>query len=60
MVYMDPVELGWKPYVQTWIAEIASKFTPETVEYINKLFDRYIEDGLNYVQKKCHQPLPSV
>ena len=60
MVYVDPAELGWKPYVQTWMADIVPKFQPETVEYIINLFNRYVEDGITFVQKKCIQSIPAV
>ena len=29
MVYYDPVNLGWKPYLQSWMQRIGGKFKPE-------------------------------
>lgn len=30
MVYMQPSELGWKPYVQTWINSLPAETLPVT------------------------------
>uniref|UniRef100_A0A8C8Z9L8 Dynein axonemal heavy chain 6 n=1 Tax=Prolemur simus TaxID=1328070 RepID=A0A8C8Z9L8_PROSS len=60
MVFVDPEELKWMPYVKTWMTGISKKLTEETQEYILNLFQRYIDDGLNFVNKKCGQAIPQV
>ncbi|XP_063775637.1 dynein axonemal heavy chain 6 [Pseudophryne corroboree] len=60
MVYIDPEELKWMPYVQTWIAGLLSKMNNETVQYILNLFERYVEDGLRFVTRKCTQAISQV
>ncbi|XP_072261492.1 dynein axonemal heavy chain 6 [Pyxicephalus adspersus] len=60
MVYIDPEELKWMPYVQTWIAGLSTKINDETKQYILDLFERYIEDGLKFVNRKCTQAIPQV
>lgn len=30
MVYVDPGQLGWKPYVTSWLQRVGGKFKPET------------------------------
>ncbi|XP_074661680.1 dynein axonemal heavy chain 6-like [Tubulanus polymorphus] len=60
MVYVDPNELKWMPYVQTWLATISSKFKEETIEYIMELFQKYVEEGLKFVHKKCTQAMNQV
>lgn len=32
----------------------------ETQEYILNLFQRYVDDGLNFINKKCSQAIPQV
>ncbi|XP_019622649.1 PREDICTED: dynein heavy chain 6, axonemal-like [Branchiostoma belcheri] len=60
MVYVDPDELRWRPYVQKWMAERGSKFKEETQAYIMELFDQYVEKGLQFVNKKCVQAINQV
>ena len=55
MVYIDPDDLSWEPYVKTWaIHQIEDGvMTEEQVEFItNMMFDRF-NKGLRWVKKKC-------
>ncbi|XP_039271711.2 dynein axonemal heavy chain 6-like [Styela clava] len=61
MVYIDPGELGWRPYVKTWlVTNMSEKVREETRNYILDLFDAYVEDGLRFATKQCIQPMPQV
>ncbi|XP_053147968.1 dynein axonemal heavy chain 6 isoform X2 [Hemicordylus capensis] len=61
MVYIDPEELKWIPYVKTWMAGLEEeKLNEETKTYLFELFCRYVEDGLKYVNKKCSQAITQV
>ncbi|KAL7988579.1 hypothetical protein Chor_007498, partial [Crotalus horridus] len=60
MVYIDPEELKWMPYVKTWMAGLEEKLNEETRTYLFELFSRYVEDGLKYVHKKCSQAISQV
>nr|XP_036867942.1 dynein heavy chain 6, axonemal [Manis javanica] len=60
MVFVDPEELKWMPYVKTWMKGISKKLNQETQEYILNLFQRYVDDGLNFINKKCGQAIPQV
>ncbi|KAF6103026.1 dynein axonemal heavy chain 6 [Phyllostomus discolor] len=60
MVFVDPEELMWMPYVKTWMNGISKNLNEETQEYILNLFQRYVDDGLNFVNKKCSQAIPQV
>ncbi|CAM5115591.1 unnamed protein product [Eretmochelys imbricata] len=59
MVYIDPEELKWIPYVQTWMAGLA-KLNEEAKQHLFDLFCRYVDDGLKFVNKKCSQAIPQV
>ncbi len=50
MVYIDPNELKWEPYVRTWIASLP-KFNEEQKEKLLNLFLAYVENGLKWVRK---------
>ncbi|XP_036606051.1 dynein heavy chain 6, axonemal [Trichosurus vulpecula] len=60
MVYVDPEELKWLPYVLTWKSNFSDKMNDETWEYLLSLFQRYVEHGLKFVSKKCNQAIPQV
>ncbi|XP_071788570.1 dynein axonemal heavy chain 6-like isoform X3 [Asterias amurensis] len=60
MVYIDPGELKWMPYVRTWIADFKGKVKEETFTYILELFETYVEDGLRFTSKKCIQAINQV
>ncbi|KAM5227834.1 dynein axonemal heavy chain 6 [Ctenodactylus gundi] len=60
MVFVDPEELKWMPYVKTWMRNISKILHEETQEYILNLFQRYVDDGLNFTNKKCSQAIPQV
>ncbi|XP_032208513.1 dynein heavy chain 6, axonemal isoform X2 [Mustela erminea] len=60
MVFVDPEELKWMPFVKTWMKSISKKLNEETQEYILNLFQRYVDDGLHFINKKCGQAIPQV
>jgi len=52
MVYVDPNELGWRPYVTTWLrVNMTLKLKEESRKFILDLFDAYLEDGLRFLRK---------
>ncbi|KAI5628238.1 dynein heavy chain 6, axonemal isoform X2 [Silurus asotus] len=60
MVYIDPEELKWMPYVQTWLAGLSDKVAEPVREYLIELFGRYVEKGLQFVIKHCIQAMAQV
>ncbi|XP_075946793.1 dynein axonemal heavy chain 6 [Anarhichas minor] len=60
MVYIDPDELKWMPYVQTWISGLGAKLPGPVRTYLLELFEQYVEKGLQFVLKYCTQAVPQV
>ena len=61
MVYIDPEELGWRPFVKSWIMEkIPPAMKEATREYLYHLFDHYIDAGLKFSRKMCIQVIDQV
>ncbi|XP_053163841.1 dynein axonemal heavy chain 14 isoform X5 [Hemicordylus capensis] len=59
MVYVDPVDLGWEPYVKTWLEDISEIIEENVVEYLESLFQSSINKGLDFLNKhKKLQPFP--
>uniref|UniRef100_A0A8C3AFB1 Dynein axonemal heavy chain 6 n=1 Tax=Cyclopterus lumpus TaxID=8103 RepID=A0A8C3AFB1_CYCLU len=60
MVYIDPNELKWMPYVQTWISGLGAKLPDPVRTYLLELFEQYVEKGLQFVLKYCTQAIRQV
>ncbi|XP_061882783.1 dynein axonemal heavy chain 6 [Entelurus aequoreus] len=60
MVFIDPDELKWMPYVQTWISGLESNLPEAVKTYLLELFVLYVDDGLQYVWKYCIQAIRQV
>ncbi|OCT79469.1 dynein heavy chain 14, axonemal [Xenopus laevis] len=59
MVYMDPVDLGWKPFVKTWLNQISAKVPHSGVKYLENLFTMSVPEGLKFIHKhRKMQPFP--
>ncbi|KAK6993742.1 dynein heavy chain 3 axonemal, partial [Biomphalaria glabrata] len=54
MIYMDPSQLGWEPFIASWLAtELPSVLKKEQREMIKLLFDWILPPCLNFVMKSC-------
>ncbi|XP_056443291.1 dynein axonemal heavy chain 6 [Gadus chalcogrammus] len=60
MVYIDPDELKWKPYVQTWLSGLGEQLPEAVGVYVLDLFEQYVEKGLRFVLKHCAQAISQV
>jgi dynein heavy chain len=60
MVYLTPEELGWKPYVKTWIATF---FTDDYVmsakmkDFLWSTFDATIDIALEFIRQNCKEAI---
>lgn len=60
MVYLTPEELGWRPYVKTWVAthfddeELFSEFLQD---HLYMLFDATVDIGLEFIRNNCSEPI---
>ena len=60
MVYVDPGEIRWLPFVKTWLQNFPSKMKEETKAYLLSLFSNYIDPGFKYIRKNCVQGIDQV
>ncbi|XP_074663059.1 dynein axonemal heavy chain 6-like [Tubulanus polymorphus] len=63
MVYMDPVDLGWRPYVKTWLQRLPKDIPTAALDHVIALFEHSIDRGLNFVRKRWkfqHVPAPEM
>ncbi|XP_058251926.1 dynein axonemal heavy chain 2 isoform X2 [Hemibagrus wyckioides] len=54
MVYNDYSDLGWQPFVQSWIA----KRQKVEVDHLKGLFDKYIEETISFRKTQCKELVP--
>ncbi|XP_064408838.1 dynein axonemal heavy chain 2 [Latimeria chalumnae] len=54
MVYTDYDNMGWKPYVHSWI----ERRPKEELEHLQRLFDKYIEATLSFKKAHCKELVP--
>lgn len=63
MVYVDPAELGWLPYVRSWINRLENdviKNDTELTNYLLGLFETYVNEGFTFIDKHCMAPIKQV
>ncbi|XP_038073730.1 dynein heavy chain 3, axonemal-like isoform X4 [Patiria miniata] len=56
MIYMEPVQLGWKPLVISWMEyQLPDFLTKPQKELIKMMFDWLLPPCLSHVTKQCRQ-----
>jgi len=59
MVYFDVEDLGWKPYVASWMIRMFGKDDDDNlVEFYNGLFEKYVPRLLEFKAKNCTDLVP--
>ncbi|XP_078276213.1 dynein axonemal heavy chain 3-like [Rhinoraja longicauda] len=54
MVYMEPMNLGWGPLVQSWLAtKLPPQLMPEHRRTVQALCEWLLPPSLDFVQKRC-------
>jgi len=65
MVYMQPLEMGWKPLVFSWKTNLPQFFTKDEksreiyLPAIDELIDVCVQPLLDYIMKECHMTTPA-
>ncbi|XP_060896803.1 dynein axonemal heavy chain 2-like [Labrus mixtus] len=54
MVYNDYADLGWKPFVQSWL----DKRHKAEMEHLKPLFEKYIESTQDFKKVNCKELIP--
>ena len=62
MVYMEPVSLGTKPIITSWIKQLPDNILKKTkIEVIlYGLFSKYLEHAIDYVRHNAKEILKTV
>uniref|UniRef100_G1KEF2 AAA+ ATPase domain-containing protein n=1 Tax=Anolis carolinensis TaxID=28377 RepID=G1KEF2_ANOCA len=51
MVYVDPTDLGWQPYVKSWMEDFSDLIAQNDIEYLESLFHSSIQRGIEFLNK---------
>ncbi|KAJ7549736.1 hypothetical protein O6H91_07G065700 [Diphasiastrum complanatum] len=66
MVYVPPEELGWQPYVKSWLQRLPVSLSLDdgipyaVIEHVWSLFERYVDQGLKFLRQECKENISSV
>ena len=55
MIYLDEADLGWGPFVTTWLAKAFKGETDAMRAYIDSLFQKYCPRLLRFKRKECKE-----
>lgn len=55
----DPVDLGWEPYVKSWLLKTSEIMNQTGVSCLEFMFKNSVTDGLQFIKKhQKYQPFP--
>ena len=60
VVYMTPTDLGWFPYVQSWVEREFKNLAPWITERLLLMFEKIYPAGMAYQRKFCKEPVETV
>ncbi|XP_017780151.1 PREDICTED: dynein heavy chain 6, axonemal [Nicrophorus vespilloides] len=61
MVYIDPGEIKWLPFVKSWLQKFDETILYlEYQEYICEMFETYVENGFIFIMKNCDYAIHQV
>ncbi|XP_074241361.1 dynein axonemal heavy chain 14 isoform X3 [Saimiri boliviensis] len=59
MVYMDPVDLGWEPYIKSWLLKTSKIICQSGLDCLEFMIKNSITDGLQFIKNhQKFQPYP--
>ena len=60
MIYLEPHQLGWRPFKESYMQhELPENLSEENRDLVNDLFEWLIDPCLAFIRKKCKVFLPT-
>ena len=53
MVYLEPITLGWRPLVKSWLQAFPEVYGEECRELTNTMFEWLVDPCLDFIRKNC-------
>jgi dynein heavy chain len=60
VVYLTPGDLGWMPYVQSWMPKGMADVSEELRKRTLDLFDLVMKSSIKFSRRHCKEPVPTV
>jgi dynein heavy chain len=60
IVYMTPEDLGWMPYVQSWLPREMGHLPEKVQATVMDLFEKLFGTSLAFMYKRCTEPIATV
>mmetsp|Transcript_28331 Transcript_28331/g.25153 ORF Transcript_28331/g.25153 Transcript_28331/m.25153 type:complete len:209 (-) Transcript_28331:676-1302(-) len=62
MVYMEPISLGYQPLIDSWLLQVPDnmKKRPTFIPILKDLFEKYVDEALEFCQKDCKELVASI
>lgn len=54
MVYTDYKDLGWQPYVDSWLDKRTDR---SSIEHLQRLFEKFVPKVLEFRRRNCKEPI---
>ncbi|XP_051041734.1 dynein axonemal heavy chain 14 [Phodopus roborovskii] len=51
VVYMDPVDLGWKPYIKSWLSKTSKTLSQRGMECLELMIKKNVTEGLEFLKR---------
>nr|XP_048295519.1 dynein axonemal heavy chain 14 [Myodes glareolus] len=51
VVYMDPVDLGWKPYIKSWLLKTSKTLSQRGMECLGAMIEKSVTEGLDFLKR---------
>eukprot|EP00072_Mus_musculus_P067792 XP_017169555.1 PREDICTED: dynein heavy chain 14, axonemal [Mus musculus] len=51
MVYMDPVDLGWEPYMKSWLLKSSKSISQQGIQCLEMMINRSVTKGMKFLKK---------
>ncbi|KAL7754340.1 hypothetical protein RI367_000321 [Sorochytrium milnesiophthora] len=58
MIYMEPLSLGWRPLMVSWLNTLPEGMQDEHKKLFERLFDWAVPPCLNFVRRECRDYVP--
>lgn len=55
MIYMEPNQLGWKPFMDSYIKTLENLLLPEQLEIVVEFIEWVVPPSLKYISRECKQ-----
>ncbi|XP_057310450.1 dynein axonemal heavy chain 3-like isoform X2 [Hydractinia symbiolongicarpus] len=53
MIYLEPHQLGWKPFMESYLDELSDFLNKDQVHFVRDLFEWLMQPSLDFIRHEC-------